>query len=146
MRNPLLDKEFLKELDKHREKEVWAKIIALTVDEEPVEEISGKILGGNLGIDGSSSVRRTCSLSMVAEDININNYYWGLKNKFKLEIGLTNRINSNYPEIIWFKQGTYVITSFNTSHTTNNYTISLQGQDKMCLLNGTVGGSLTALS
>ena len=146
MKNPLLDKEFLKELDKHREKEVWAKIIALTVDEEPVEEISGKIISGNLGIDGSSSVRRTCSLSMVAEDININNYYWGLKNKFKLEIGLTNRINSNYPEIIWFKQGTYVITSFNTSHTTNNYTISLQGQDKMCLLNGTVGGSLTALS
>ena len=144
--NPLLDKEFLRELDEHREKEQWAKIIALTVNEEPVEEITGQISGGNIGLDGSSSVRRTCSLQMVPDNININNYYWGLKNKFKLEIGLTNRINPNYPDIIWFPQGTYVITQFNTSHTTNNYTISIQGQDKMCLLNGTVGGALTALS
>ena len=39
MNNPLLDKLFLKELDKNREKEVWGKIIALTIDEKPVEEI-----------------------------------------------------------------------------------------------------------
>ena len=142
----MLDRDFLKQLDEHREKEVWAKIIALTNDEEPVEEITGEISGGDIGLDGSSSVRRTCSLQMVAKDININNYYWGLKNKFKLEIGLTNRIDPRYPDIIWFPQGTYVITNFSTSHTTNNYNISIQGQDKMCLLNGTVGGSLTALS
>ena len=142
----MLDRDFLKQLDEHREKEVWAKIIALTSDEEPVEEITGEISGGDIGLDGSSSVRRTCSLQMVAKDININNYYWGLKNKFKLEIGLTNRIDPRYPDIIWFPQGTYVITNFSTSHTINNYNISIQGQDKMCLLNGTVGGSLTALS
>ena len=73
--NPLLDADFLRELDEHREKEVWAKIIALTKDEEPVEEITGEISGGDIGLDGSSSVRRTCSLQMVAKDININNYY-----------------------------------------------------------------------
>ena len=39
MINPILDKDFLKELDAHREKEVWARITALTVKEEPVEEI-----------------------------------------------------------------------------------------------------------
>jgi hypothetical protein len=40
---------------------------------------------------------------MTAEEVNINEFYWGLKNKFKLEIGLKNYINSNYPDIIWFK-------------------------------------------
>jgi hypothetical protein len=40
---------------------------------------------------------------MVANDISLNEYYWGLKNKFKLEIGLKNLINLNYPDIIWFK-------------------------------------------
>jgi hypothetical protein len=52
---------------------------------------------------------------MVAQDVNINEFYWGLSNKFKLEVGLYNSINPNYPEIIWFKQGIFVITQFNTS-------------------------------
>ena len=74
MKNPMLDKEFLLELDNNREKEVWAKIIALTFDEQPIEEITGRILNGNIGIDGSSSLRRTCSLSMITQDVNINDY------------------------------------------------------------------------
>jgi hypothetical protein len=79
---------------------------------------------------------------MVAQDININDFYWGFRNKFKLEIGLKNTINPIYPEIIWFKMGMYVITSFSTSQSTNNYNISISGKDKMCLLNGDLAGSL----
>lgn len=40
--------------------------------------------------------------------------------------------------------GVFVITSFSASQSENNYTISLQGQDKMCRLNGTVNGALSA--
>ena len=79
---------------------------------------------------------------MIAKDVNINNFYWGLNNKFKLEIGVRNFINSEYPEIIWFPQGMYVINSFNTQQGVNNYTISISGKDKMCLLNGDVSGNL----
>ena len=39
----------------------------------------------------------------LIKDVNINDFYWGLNNKFKLEIGLKNKINLNYPNIIWFK-------------------------------------------
>jgi len=52
---------------------------------------------------------------MIAKDVNINEFYWGLKNKFKLEIGLKNFVDPKYPEIIWFKQGLFIITTFNTS-------------------------------
>jgi hypothetical protein len=52
---------------------------------------------------------------MVAKEVNINDFYWGLNNKFKLEIGLENTIDSDYPDIIWFKGGLYIITAFNTS-------------------------------
>ena len=143
--NPLLDKDFLLRLDKHHEKEVWAKIIALDINENPKEEITGQIMqGGSINIDGTSAVRRSCSLSLIAKDININNFYWGLNTKFKLLIGLTNNIDSKYSDIIWFPQGVYIITSFNTSQGINNYTISIQGKDKMCLLNGEIGGTLTA--
>ena len=112
--NPLLDKEFLYELDQARHKEIYAKIISLDKDENPVEEIEGRVTAGSINIDGNSAVRRTCSLSMVAKQVNINDFYWGLSSKFRLLIGLKNQINSKYPEIIWFKLGTYVITSFNT--------------------------------
>ena len=144
MHNALLDRDFLKALDETKYKETWARITALNNEESPIEYIEGKVTGGSLNIDGSSSVRRTCNLTMIAENVNINEFYWGLKNKFKLEIGLTNNINSNYDNIIWFKQGTFVITSFNTSLSTNNYSISISGKDKMCLLNGDMGGSLPA--
>lgn len=142
--SPLLDKDFLKDLNEHRSHEIYARITALSVQELPIETIEGKVTGGSINIDGTSAVRRTCSLSMVADDVNINEFYWGLHNKFKLEIGLKNEINSNYPDIIWFRQGIYVITTFNTSLSTSGFNISINGKDKMCLLNGEVGGQLPA--
>ena len=38
MNNPLLDRKFLKELDKQHLRFVYAKVISLNLDEEPVEE------------------------------------------------------------------------------------------------------------
>ena len=139
---PLHDTEFLKKLFTAKEREVFVRVTALTQDERPIEYIEGKATGGSINIDGASRVRRTCSLTLIAQDININDFHWGLKNKFKLEIGLKNKIDSRYPDIIWFKQGLYVITSFNVSLGTNNYTINISGKDKMCLLNGDLAGTL----
>ena len=141
-KNPLFDKNFLNDLFNFQHKEVYARITLLTAKENPLEQIEGKIIDGTVNIDGTSAVRRTCSLNMTAENININEFYWGLKNKFKLEVGLKNNINSNYPDIIWFKQGIFVITQFNTNYTINKWDIKIQGKDKMCLLNGEVGGAL----
>ena len=127
IKNPLLDKEFLVQLDQYPHKETYAKITALSFDELPLEYIEGKITGGSINIDGTSAVRRTCNLSLVANEVNINNFYWGITNKFKLEIGLKNEINSNYPNIIWFSKGIFCITGFNTTYNTNNYSISISG-------------------
>jgi hypothetical protein len=66
MKNPLLDPVFLKQLDKDNEKEVYAKIISLTQDEQPLESIEGKVTKGTINVDGSSSVKRTCNLTLIA--------------------------------------------------------------------------------
>lgn len=171
MKNPLLNKQLLNELDKNNQREIYAKIISLTSDELPVEEITGTVTQGTLSIDGSSRVRRTCSLSLVANRLNINEYYWSFATKFKLLIGLkltkdmrekysayadisidptTGQILINsepalvykdYPDVIWFKQGIFLITSFkyiiNTNGTDNIY---ISGKDKMSLLNGDISG------
>lgn len=142
MKNPLQDKDFLYNLNQDRHKEIYAKIISLSFDEKPLEQIEGRVTSGSINIDGTSTVRRTCNLTLIAKDVNITDFYWGVSNKFTLEIGLKNNIDKEYPNIIWFKQGIYVITSFNSSLTNSNYTISINGKDKMCLLNGEIGGSL----
>ena len=144
MKDPMLDEEFLHKLDKYPHKFLWAKIISLNMEEYPLEEITGKITSGSVTVDGSSALRRTCSMTMVAEDVNIHEFYWGLKTKFRFYIGVENWIDSRYPEIIWFNEGMFMVTSFNCNVNTNSYTISLQGKDKMTLLNGDLGGVIPA--
>ena len=137
-----MTKEFLTTLCEQKQREIFARIILLTWDEKPLEQIEGSITQGSVNIDGRSAVRRTCSLSMVPQTQEFRSYQWTLNSKFQLEIGLKNNIDSNYSDIVWFKQGMFVLTSFNSSQSTNNFTISLQGKDKMCLLNGEVSGNL----
>ena len=138
--NALLDKDFLLDLTTAQEREIYCKIIALNFDECPLEEITGNVSSGSISIDGTSSIRRSCSISLIAQELNIHAYYWGLHTKIKVFIGMKNNINSKYDDIIWFPQGVYVLTSFSTSQSTTGWTVSLSGKDKMCLLNGEVGG------
>lgn len=146
MPNPLIDKEFLKKLDEFPLREIYIRIISLTADEQPIDEIQGRATAGSINLDGDSAVRRTCSLTLIADNIELRDYYWGLKNKFKLEVGMKNFVDSKYSDIIWFPQGTYVITSFNTSQSATGYTVNISGKDKMALLNGEISGKIHANS
>ena len=144
MRDYLYDSRFLKQLEYHREKDIYIRIISLDLNDFPREEIVGRATGGSVNVDGASAVRRTCSLSMVAleDDPILTDTYWCYDNKFKLEIGIKNLVDKKYPDIIWFEMGIYIITSFSKSRSTNNLTISLSGKDKMCRLNGEVSGNI----
>ena len=144
MKNYLFDQKFLKELDYSRTKETYIRIISLTNDEYPREQIEGKVTGGSISIDGASAVRRSCSLSMIVLDNDkiITDKFWSYDNKFKLEIGIKNLVDNKYPDIIWFDMGIYIITSFNKSQSTTELNISLSGKDKMCRLNGEVSGNI----
>ena len=142
--NPLFDLDFLYELDHYRNRIVYVRIISLTSNNLPIEQIEGVATGGNITIDGSSAVRRICSLTMTTKNLNINNIYWGLNARIKIEVGLENKFNKNYPDIIWFPQGVFLITEFKTNSQVNNYVITLTGKDKMCLLNGDIGGVFNA--
>ena len=144
MKEYLFDKEFLKQLDYYREKETHVRIISLTNDEYPREQIEGRATGGSINIDGTSTVRRSCSLNMVAldDEVMLTDKFWCYNNKFKLEVGLKNLIDNKYPDIVWFDMGIYIITSFSKSKNTNNLSISLSGKDKMCRLNGEVSGNI----
>lgn len=140
----LLDKDFLQKLDANRHKTLYAKIISLNFDEDPIAEITGNLTGGTINVDGSSSVRRSCSFTLVTNSIRINEVDWTLRTKFSAMIGVENTVDPKYDDIIWFQQGTFVITSFSSTLNDKGYTINISGKDKMCLLNGEVGGQLFA--
>ena len=149
----LLDDDFIAAILEQQEREIFARIASLDINENPIEFIEGKVTGGNINIDGDSAVRRTCSLTLVSENVNIHDYYWGLRTKFKLEIGIRNQLDgeyaadselSYYPDIVWFPQGFFIIVNFNVSLSVNSYQISITGKDKMCMLNGELGGQLFA--
>lgn len=136
------DKNFLLQLDSYPFREVYVRLTLLTWDERPIQHIEGRATGGSINIDGNSTLRRTCSFTLTASSGLTLNENWALHHKFILEIGLKNYINSNYDDIIWFKQGLFIITQFSNSLATNNYTINISGKDKMCLLNGDINGKL----
>jgi hypothetical protein len=48
----LYEKNFLKQLDKQKNKTVYAKITSLTFDERPIEFIEGSVQSGSLNLDG----------------------------------------------------------------------------------------------
>ncbi len=144
MTNALLDKTFLKKLDQVRHKTIYVKIVSLNLDGDPIAEITGNVIGGNINVDGKSCVRRTCNLQLVTNVVRINEIDWSLRTKFRAYLGLKNTIDKRYDDIIWFPQGVFVITQFASTLNNNGYQINITGKDKMCLLNGDVGGQLFA--
>lgn len=138
------DKDFLLKLTKHKNKIIYARITVLNQEEVPLEAIEGRITGGSINIDGNSAVRRTCSLTLIGQDLKFTDSFWSFKKKFKLEIGLQNDINPEYPDILWFNKGIYLISSFSHSESNSGINISIQGKDKMAQLDGTMGGTITA--
>ena len=145
----LKDNDFLKEFNEVHLKEQYVKIIVLTFDEKPIQQIQGLVTGGNISLDGSSGMRRTCNLNMIVNQSNMSltntQNLLSINKKIEVLIGFVNNTEKylDYP-MIWFPQGVYVIISPNIINGLNGMNISLTLHDKMALLNGQCGGTLPA--
>ena len=150
MNDYLKDTEFLRKLDKMKIRTQFAKIILLDFAEKPIKEIQGTITSGTLNINGASACRRTINLTMLAKPENRNltdlNNDIAINKKIKVEIGLRNPFETykDYGDIIWFKCGLFIVSTASISRATSGWSISLTAKDKMCLLDGSVGGMITA--
>lgn len=141
---------FLALLDDFINQRQYINMTLLDWNENPVQEIDGIISSGNINKDGASAVRRTCSLSCSVDSGSYNvdslDMLFSLNKKIFIEIGIKNETDQ-YPEypILWFPQGVFYISSFSmNSSTTSAVNINLNLKDKMCLLNGELGGNLYA--
>lgn len=141
---------FLTQIDNFVNQKQYVKITLLNWQEEPLKEIAGELTSGAITKDGSSAVRRTCTLSAT---VNPNEYSvdnvemdYSINKKVFLEIGIKN-YTDEYPEypILWFPQGVFFISSFSISvNAGSTVNINLSLKDKMSRLNGDVGGTFGA--
>lgn len=146
----LKDNNFLKHFNKINLKQQYVKIIVLSFQQEkPIREIQGRVSGGNFNLDGSSGMRRTGNISLIADEYENNftdiQHLLTINKKIEVLIGFSNTTDEykEYP-ILWFPQGIYVILSPNITYDFNGINISLTLHDKMALLNGECGGTLPA--
>lgn len=142
--------DFLAKIDSLIVQKQYVNITLLDWQENPIKEIQGVISSGSITKDGKSSVRRSanlsCSVSYGEYDVDNLEMDFALNKKVFIEIGVENKTDE-YPEypILWFPQGVFYINSFNMNASTSSaVNLTLNLKDKMCLLNGDVGGKLPA--
>ena len=165
--NFLHDRRFLQQMDSLRVKQQFVKITVLNWKEEPLEQIQGIAISGSVNLDGSSSMRRTATLSIFAQekenDLSNVDHLFSINKKCILEVGIVNNVPNYtytvkndddsishtiinyqqlYGDIIWFPLGIYVMFNPSIAHSMQGVTISMQLKDKMCLLNGDLGGEI----
>lgn len=126
----------------------YVRIQILNMNDELVENgtIQGRVTGGNLSLNASSPVRRSGSLSLVADESNCD--ITNLKNiiainkRARIEIGVENvfGIEDIIDNKIWYPFGTFVLTNANITKNLSGLNISVTLKDKMALLNGECGG------
>lgn len=170
-KNFLQDKRFLRQMDNLAIKDQYIKLTILSWKQDTIAEVQGRVTGGGpFNLDGNSSLRRTGSLTVLADEesndlAQVDNLF-SINRKVKVEVGLKNKVppyiyqseddSSNqlinytvdyqklYGDIIWYPCGVFVIFDPSVSYSTQGATISLSLKDKMCLLNGDAGGVLPA--
>lgn len=153
----LQDRGFLQEINKYRVKTYSAAIMVLDFETEyPITRLEGKITGGSMSIAANSPTRRTGSLQIVFDKqtfdlTNVDNLI-AINKKISLSIGVKNPFYEQgvgheyykYGDILWFKQGVFLITNATSSISATSRTINMQFIDKMGMLNGVCGGTLPA--
>lgn len=113
-------------------------------------------------------MRRTATLSLFAEEkensLDNVDHLFSINKKCKIELGIVNTVpkytyqyknaqddnikfntinyQQLYGNIIWFPLGVFVMFNPSISHGIDGVSISMQLKDKMCLLNGDLGGQI----
>lgn len=140
-------RKFLKSIDNFLNQRQYVKITLLDWNSEaPLKSIEGDIISGSLTKEGSGAVRRAgninCAFSREEYNIDSLRMDYALNKKIFVEIGIKNETNmyQEYP-ILWFPQGTFIISGISiSSAATSAVNVSVSFKDKMCLLDGTIGG------
>lgn len=125
------------------ERELYAKIVLTNLKFQPLDELSGVVVGfPSFTIDTDSDLRRSCSIEITPTDssfdISYGNKIW-LDKCVQIFMGIKS---TRTQEIIYTNMGYYLINNPSQVYTADSNTITIDGVDLMALLTGMRNGSL----
>lgn len=108
-------------------------------------ELSGSCTDGNVNVDSTADLRRTCSLVFTVDDKSFDigefKYIW-LGRYISLSVGIESLSTG---EIVWFPQGIYIIDAPSIDYSADSYTLRFSGLDMMSNLTGMRNGYLEGI-
>ena len=109
-------------------------------------EIQGDVISGNITLDTSSAVRRSCSLTINVRDdsyqIGEHKKIW-INRILNVEVGERDNVND---QIVYYQSGVFVFNETSYTYDSTSHTLNLSCSDLMSLLNETRGSQLPSLS
>lgn len=122
-------------------RDLRVKINILNFNMQTVDEITGVVLDGNINVDATADIRRTCSLSLVVKDSTLELLPGGRVWVDKYFQVFVDYLNSGD----WINMGIYLVDAPSWSYDPGNSTLSLQGLDLMSKLTGQRNGYLEGI-
>jgi len=105
-----------------------------------IGRIEGQLISDNFNVDSNSDVRRTysCTLQVTDKTVEFNkdNYIWFDK-YVRPYVGI---YDLRQKQIVWYLKGTFSSSTVTHKFSDKDNTLSLQCEDMMCRLNGTLDG------
>ena len=124
------------------------KVELLNFNFETINSLEGKVISGSINVDATADIRRTCSLGLIATNIEENMVTSGgeiwLDKFIKIYEGIDNPRNNN--ETVWWNMGMFLINNPNTVYNSTDHTITFEGLDLMAKLTGRRNGQLPAVA
>lgn len=122
-------------------RDLRVKINILNFNMQTVDEITGVVLDGNINVDATADIRRTCSLSLAVKDSTLELQPGGRIWVDKYFQVFVDYLNSGD----WVNMGIYLVDAPSWSYDPGNSTLSLQGLDLMSKLTGQRNGYLEGI-
>lgn len=126
---------------------IWVKVDVYDKDMVYIDTIDCALISGSFSMDASSDVRRTASFVLYPIYKNLNfliredSLVW-INRNVVLSVGIQNHKTQEYT---FYKLGTFVIMTYNSTYDATTNQLTLNCSDFMAKLDGTKNGELWSL-
>lgn len=124
------------------------KIEVLNFDFQTISSLEERAISGNISVDATADIRRTCNISLIAKDlqktmISSTGEIW-IDKYIKVYQGIDDPRNND--TTVWWNMGIFLINNPNTVYNATSNTITFEGLDLMAKLTGRRNGQLPAIA
>jgi len=126
-------------------RESFIRVQLLNEKYQVIDELQGEVIDGDISIDASTDIRRTCNLSIYVKDTS---YFTGEKRKIWLDkfVRLYYGVrHQRTQEILWYLLGIYLFNDQSYMYSVLSHTLTASCVDLMSKLTGVRNGQINGI-